>query len=166
MQVSQPVESVSKQAFQEKLDSLDLELIAKKLMHPEHGQGWTPLQVNQAITRYKMFLYLIYLYPNSLIVPTQEIDLMWHQHILDTRKYAQDCQWLFGYFVHHYPYFGLENEAERLASSTAFSRTIALFAEHFGVNLIENIYDSKNACATIPKGQLYQPSACIDIIEG
>ena len=61
MQVSQPVESVSKQAFQEKLDSLSLELIAKKLMHPEHGQGWTPSQINQAITRYKMFLHLIYL---------------------------------------------------------------------------------------------------------
>jgi hypothetical protein len=50
-----------------------------------------------------MFLYLMYLYPEQPIIPTREIDIVWHFHILDTRKYAFDCKILFGYFLHHRP---------------------------------------------------------------
>ena len=151
------------QTFQEKLDALDLQPIAYKLMHPDHGQGWTWQQVDRAIANYKKFLHLLYIYPNSTVVPTREIDQVWHQHILDTRKYAQDCQWLFGYFVHHYPYFGLGSDTERQALEMAFSRTQILFAEHFGINLIKEVYNSQDACATLPKGQPHQPSACIEL---
>lgn len=163
MKISKRVLYGDNRTFPEKLESLDLELIAQKLMHPDHGQGWTRSQINRAIARYKMFLHLLYLYPNRTIVPTQEIDQVWHQHILDTRKYGQDCQWLFGYFVHHYPYFGIGSEAEKQALEMAFSCTRTLFAEHFGIDLIEDIYDPQDACATIPKGQPHQPSACIEL---
>lgn len=154
MQVKPTVTSFANPTFLEKLDSLDLETIAQKLMHPESGQGWTPSQVNQAITHYKLFLYLIYLYPNRAIAPTPEIDQIWHQHILDTRQYAQDCQWLFGYFVHHAPDFSIENDTDKLDLSTAFFDMISLFVKHFGIDFSETIYDSKNACASIPISQL------------
>ncbi len=164
MKVNHQVESLANQTFLEKLHSLDFDLIAKKLMHSEHSQGWTQEQVERAISRYKMFLYLIYLYPNSSITPTPEIDRVWHQHILDTRKYARDCQWLFGYFVHHSPGSCMENEVDKLTLSTAFSRTIALFAEHFSIDLTEDMYDAKNACVIIAKGQLHQTSVCLKIM--
>ncbi len=32
-----------------------------------------------------------------------EIDLFWHEHILDTKKYKQDCEMVFGRFLHHVP---------------------------------------------------------------
>lgn len=163
MKIRKQVLFAQNRTFQEKLESLDLARIVQKLMHPDHGQGWTRPQVDRAIARYKMFLHLLYLYPNSAIVPTQEIDQVWHQHILDTRKYAQDCQWLFGYFVHHYPYFGMGGEAEKQALETAFSSTRTLFAEQFGIDVIEEIFNFQDACAILPKGQLQQPSACIEL---
>ncbi len=97
------------------------------------------------------FLYLLYLYPNRTLVPTQEIDQVWRRHILDTRKYAQDCQWLFDYFVHHYPYFGIGTEAEKPALEMAFSCTQTLFTEHFGIDLAKNIYDLKMLVPLYPK---------------
>jgi hypothetical protein len=35
------------------------------------------------------------------------VDTFWHFHILDTVKYAADCERVFGYFLHHNPYIGL-----------------------------------------------------------
>jgi hypothetical protein len=163
MKVREQVLLAENQTFREKLESLDLTLIAYKLMHPGYGQGWTRQQVDRAIVNYKRFLLLLYLYPNSAIVPTQEIDQVWHQHILDTRKYAQDCQWLFGYFLHHYPYFGMESDSEQYVIETAFSRTQTLFAQHFGIDLNENSYHLQDACGIVPKSQPNQPSACIEL---
>lgn len=34
---------------------------------------------------------------------TQRVDCVWHAHILHTKRYAQDCEWFFGYFLHHTP---------------------------------------------------------------
>ncbi len=31
-------------------------------------------------------------YPGEPVVPSTGIDQAWHAHILDTRKYARDCQ--------------------------------------------------------------------------
>lgn len=163
MKIKEPVTFAENQTFPEKLESLDLAQIAQKLMHPIHGKGWTRQQVERAIANYKRFLYLLYLYPNSALVPTQEIDEVWHQHILDTRKYDQDCQWLFGYFVHHYPYFGMGSDAEQDVLETAFAHTQFLFAKHFGIDLIEDNYDFQGACAVLLKGQPQRPSACIDL---
>ena len=165
MQVSEQILFGESRTFQEKLESLDLELIAQKLMHPNYGQGWTRQQVDRAIANYKRFLHLLYLHPNSTIVPTQEIDEVWHQHILDTRKYEQDCQWLFGYFVHHYPYFGMGSDAEQQAIDTTFARTQSLFAQYFNIDLTENNYHLHEACSAILKGQPNQPSSCIELKE-
>lgn len=103
MNVKEQVLSPEIQVFLEKLESLDLEQISHKLLHSEPSQGWTQSQVERAIADYKIFLYLLYLYPNGAILPTQQIEAVWRQHVLDTDKYAQDGQWLFGYFVPYYP---------------------------------------------------------------
>jgi hypothetical protein len=34
---------------------------------------------------------------------TELADLIWHEHMLDTKRYAQDCGRLFGRFLHHVP---------------------------------------------------------------
>ena len=41
-------------------------------------------------------------------------------HILDTRKYAADCEAAFGHFVHHFPYLGLRGEEDTKALEAAF----------------------------------------------
>lgn len=118
--------------FLEKLQTLDFGPIAFKLMHPDEGRGWKIEQVTRAIEQYRRFLFLNYLYPNQQIVPTQEIDRVWHAHILDTEKYRQDCELLFGHFLHHYPYFGIRDEADRQQLEQAFSQTQELFKSYFG----------------------------------
>lgn len=37
------------------------------------------------------------------VVPINDADLFWHMHLMDTKKYAQDCHTLFGRFLHHVP---------------------------------------------------------------
>lgn len=119
------------QTFTESLRKLDLEPIAYKLMHSSQGKSWTRQETTQAIASYLNFLSLIYLYPNLPLVPTQEIDQVWHHHILDTSKYAQDCQMLFGRFIHHFPYFGLCGERDQQNWQAAAKQTQALFQQHF-----------------------------------
>jgi hypothetical protein len=35
--------------------------------------------------------------------PSLPVDRMWHQHILDIKRYADDCKLLFGQVIHHNP---------------------------------------------------------------
>ena len=123
------------QEFTIKLKQLDLRAIAYQLMHCEKGERWSFEQTNQAIVHYSMFLCLIYLYPNRKLVPTKEIDRVWHHHILDTMKYAQDCEMLFGRFIHHFPYFGKRGGVDKQNLHGAFAETQTLFQEHFNIDL-------------------------------
>jgi small ubiquitin-related modifier len=45
--------------------------------------------------------------------PSISINKMWHQHILDNRNYAEDCQLLFGKIIYHDPDGELDMEAHR-----------------------------------------------------
>lgn len=117
-----------------KLTHLDLQPIAYTLTH-SNEEKWNIQQMKQAISHYRMFLLLVYLYPNSELVPNQEIDRVWHFHILDTMKYAQDCEMLFGRFIHHFPYFGERGKIDRDNLQKCFEKTQVLFQEHFGKSM-------------------------------
>ncbi len=134
MLIAKQAVSSQMKVFTEKLRRLDLGPIAYKLMNHNNGLGWSREKTTQAISRYLMFLTLIYLYPNRQFVPSREIDLVWHFHIIDTIKYAQDCQMLFGHFIHHFPYFGNRGAADRKNLEVIFKQTQVLFEEHFGPN--------------------------------
>ncbi len=101
------------------IDAISLEPIKFKLMDKEEGEGWSLYKVDMLEKWYKRFLYLCAKYPEKSIVPTKEIDKFWHYHILDTGKYEADCQQAFGYFLHHFPYFGMrgEDDAKQLTES-------------------------------------------------
>jgi hypothetical protein len=71
----------------------------------EDPQAWTAATTQQAESLYRRFLMLHMMFPSEEFVPTKVIDAYWHQHILDTRKYAADCDAVFGTFLHHDPYF-------------------------------------------------------------
>ncbi|MEL6456649.1 MAG: hypothetical protein AAFQ91_00150 [Cyanobacteria bacterium J06621_15] len=142
------------QTFIGKLVQLDLQPIAYNLIHSNEDR-WNIQKTNQAISAYLMFLLLIYLYPNSQLVPNQEIDRVWHYHILDTMKYAEDCEMLFGRFIHHFPYFGERGKVDREDLQKAFEQTQVLFEEHFGINM--NIGNKPNIAADCqPIGKITQ----------
>ena len=75
--------------------------------------GWTATQTRYALDWYLRFLYLRKIKPNEpLAALSHAADDLWRQHILDTRKYADDCQTLFGLFLNHQPIYGIPKSRE------------------------------------------------------
>lgn len=131
-----------------KIDQLDLEPIAFKVANPDIGeQGPPPDEVREMVSLYRQFLKLIAMYPNRSIVPSKRIDKVWHTHILDTAKYADDCQKVFGYFLHHFPYFGLRSEQDANDLHQASVATRELFALHFGIDMNGNPAECEPSCS-------------------
>ncbi len=83
---------------------LNLEPIKNKLMDAESGEGWSRAKAEAMDLEYRRFLHLMYTFPNQSASPTKAVDTFWHYHILDTQKYAADCDDVFGCFMHHDPY--------------------------------------------------------------
>lgn len=118
-------------ACEQRIESLDLECIKVKLMDPEEGKGWSLEQADHAEKWYKRYLFFCAKYDDLPLVPLGDIDHFWHQHILDTRKYAADCEHVFGFFLHHFPYFGMRGDDDAAALDSAGDQTLALFQEEY-----------------------------------
>jgi len=114
------------------IEQLDLGPITFKLMDPEEGQGWTREYAAQMELTYRRYLILLAKYPDRTIAPTKDLDKYWHGHILDTMKYAEDCERTFGYFLHHFPYFGMRGEADAQNLAKASDEMATLYAKEFG----------------------------------
>lgn len=110
---------------------LDFTMIKRKLQDKEEGKGWPMEECEQIEIDYKYFLALKRRYPEKDIVPHRNLDSFWHQHILDTQKYHDDCILIFGYFVHHFPYFGMNGQVDAQNLSDAFEETKKLHKRHF-----------------------------------
>jgi hypothetical protein len=111
--------------FLQKAQYLDLSTIATQLMKSSTGPNWTKTQTVKAIAQYLTFLYLADCYPHLQLVPSSEIDQVWHYHMLDTRKYGEDCQMLFGH-IHHFPDWGSRGAQNQYDQSKAYALTQVL----------------------------------------
>jgi hypothetical protein len=125
----------SSSAFLSRLNQIDFGSLGYKLMHPADGKAWTLEQTTHEIQQYRRFLWLSHRYPQYTIVPSLAVDHIWHQHILDTAKYREDCQTLFGEFKDHWPFFGVGDAADRQFANDAFSETQKLWVKHFGIEM-------------------------------
>ncbi len=114
------------------ISGLDFEPIIVKLIDKKEGKGWSVEKAKEEVDRYKKFLFLNAKYPNRRIVPTLDVDAVWHAHILDTMKYAEDCERMFGCFFHHFPYFGMRGDEDAKALGFAFSETKHFYHLEFG----------------------------------
>lgn len=117
--------------FMDDIEAIDFTMVKLKIRDNEEGLGWSAAQSDAAELEYQKFLALKRTYPEKEIVPNKMVDLFWHQHILDTRKYAEDCQTIFGYFMHHFPYFGMKDEQDMQNLVDAFEETKELYQLHF-----------------------------------
>ena len=114
------------------IQALDFTRIKLKLTHEKFGEGWSQSRAEAMETEYRRFLYLQFAFPQEQTAPTKDVDTFWHYHILDTVKYAADCEQVFGYFLHHYPYLGLMDDDEADVEIEAGNRTRALYETTFG----------------------------------
>lgn len=124
--------------LREQVDEIDLSMVKLKLMDEEEGQGWSKEQVDHVEKRYRRYLIMLRLSPFGDAVPTRDIDLFWHQHILDTRAYAEDCQRVFGEFIHHFPYFGMRGPEDADNLNSSFEATKELYFDLFGESYCED----------------------------
>jgi len=111
---------------------LDLDPIKLKLMDAEQGHGWSREYADNMELAYRRYLTLLVKHPEITIAPTKDIDKFWHAHILDTLKYAEDCQVVFGKFLHHFPYYGMRGVSDAKASAEASSAMARLYQQEFG----------------------------------
>ena len=84
-------------------------------------------EVKELILEYKKFLFLFLLYKdqNYLLAPGYLVDEVWHEHILHSKQYYEDCLKMFdGTILHHFP--SSNNEGESL------SDTYMLYEKTFG----------------------------------
>jgi hypothetical protein len=118
------------------IDDLDLEPIVYKLTHPETGEkGLTLEQADRGVELYRCFLKLCKRYPNTPIVPSRQIDQIWHAHISDTAKYRVDCDTIFGRPLDHFPYAGMRGPEDERALRDNYANTRRLFAAEFGIDI-------------------------------
>jgi hypothetical protein len=113
--------------FRKLIDELDLDTLDLGIQKVLPGLTTSQSAVLKA--RYRNFLYLCGA-TGEVIVPTPELDKIWHAHLLDTVKYREDCERIFGFFLDHYPYFGLQGDAAELEA--AYVRSCQLYEAQFG----------------------------------
>lgn len=111
---------------------LDFSMIRMKLMDHEEGESWSQDYCLRVEIEYRRYLQLSMRYPDRAVVPSKEVDTFWHYHILDTQAYADDCERVFGYFLHHFPYFGMRGPTDAQALGDAYDDTLALYEAHYG----------------------------------
>lgn len=111
--------------------ALDFERLKWKLSRSAEA-SMSVGEVDSAILEYQRFLTLKKIYPSYSLVPNKRVDQFWHQHILDTKAYREDCDSVFGYFVDHFPYFGIYGKDDQQNLTDAFEETKGLYEQHFG----------------------------------
>ncbi len=119
----------------EKIANLDLSDVKAKLSSPKEmgGDNWTKERCDYNEMWYKRFLCMMLLHPHDGIAPiTEDIDQMWHTHILHTNQYHEDCNRIFGAYIHHLPcnVSSPKKVLDRMTSS--MKRTVMLFKKHYG----------------------------------
>jgi hypothetical protein len=111
---------------------LDLTNVRLKLADPDEGLGLTASRLDLLESEYRKFLALHIAYPDEDIVPCKIVDQIWHQHILDTAAYRDDCEAIFGRFLDHFPYFGMRGDDDAQALQDAYADTIERYTDAFG----------------------------------
>ncbi|KAI0248716.1 hypothetical protein BJV78DRAFT_1276476 [Lactifluus subvellereus] len=101
-----------------------------------HDLGWTSRSyfekredaaaLHHAVVRYHAFLDLMSSTQHMLVVPTLDIDLVWHSHQLSGPRYQKDCKTNVGRYVDH------DDKVEQFHLSDAFDATCRAWEKRYG----------------------------------
>lgn len=129
----------------ESVQGLDLGPIKFKLAQEESPVDWSADQIDWAEEEYRKFLTMAVRNPGAKIVPSAPVDMFWHFHILDTAKYAEDCDKVFDHFLHHFPYLGLRGQADKDELNIQWEATLEIYKSMFG-DLPKDTWAEKADC--------------------
>jgi hypothetical protein len=92
--------------------------------------GLTNKEAAAAIEEYRRFAFLAAVCPHP-VTPPDQIDMVWHLHLLYTRDYWQQfCPVALGRELHHGPTMGGAQEENRYYEQ--YAQTLASYAKWFG----------------------------------
>ena len=116
------------------IQELDLEPVKLRAMDAELGEGWTRDYADSIEVAYKNYLTMLVKYQDHAedILLSKDVDEFWHTHILQTMKYAEDCQKTFGNFLHHQPHVGEITAADHEKRVAQAEKTRGLYEREFG----------------------------------
>lgn len=157
---AQIISPVYPEGIHPKVAAINFERLSWKLSQSSEAKMSTE-DCTLAEREYRRFLTLKVMYPKMELVPNKLLDEYWHAHILDTAAYRKDCDAVFGYFLDHFPYFGIYGQDDRNNLEQAFHRTVALYEQHFGPYPLKQLHASRcegHAC--------HAPTECACRVEG
>jgi len=116
------------------IQALDLESVKLRVMDPELGEGWSREYADSIEAAYKTYLTMLIKYQDDAedILLSEDVDEFWHTHILQTRKYAEDCGKAFGNFLHHEPHVGEVTSSDHEHRTAKAEKTRMLYEREFG----------------------------------
>ncbi len=98
--------------------------------HLMKNQGWTLTYAQRAIAEYKKFAFLTVV-ANHYVVPSDQVDQVWHAHVLLTQSYWEEfCPQVLGKKLHHHPARG--GRTERAEFHHFYAQTITSYWYFFG----------------------------------
>jgi len=109
-------------AVQKLIDTIDFEpFIARIVVQFD----WSQEHIDYAIKMYKRFL-LIRKFDED-VGCTPDIDVIWQEHIIHTKAYAEDTIRIFGSFLHHVPTHPEDDEEEHATRAERLQATHKIF---------------------------------------
>jgi hypothetical protein len=91
--------------------------------------GWSRRYALRAIEEYKRFMYLACVIGQP-VTPSEEIDQVWHLHLVYSRAYWEDfCGQVLGKSLHHSPTEGGSNEDQKY--HLQYEQTLAAYRQEF-----------------------------------
>src|SRR5437660_3407882 len=116
------------------INALGLESVKVRMMDPELGEGWTREYAEGIERGYRTYLSMLAKYPDHAvdILLSKDVDEFWHTHILQTIKYHDDCESVFGKYLHHAPHIGELTAADIAKREALAEKTRRLYEGEFG----------------------------------
>jgi hypothetical protein len=116
------------------IHALDLESVKIRLMDPELGEGWSREYADGIEQGYRNYLTMLAKYQDHAedILLSKDVDEFWHTHILQTIKYSEDCEAVFGKYLHHAPHIGEVTFADKEKRTALAETTRRLYQKEFG----------------------------------
>jgi hypothetical protein len=116
------------------INALDLESVKVRMMDPELGEGWTREYADGVEQGYRNYLTMLAKYQDHAedILLSKDVDEFWHTHILQTIKYTEDCEAVFGKYLHHAPHIGEVTSADKERRVALAEKTRRLYQQEFG----------------------------------
>lgn len=100
--------------------------------------GWTLEYALRTVNEYKKFMLLLCLTDHPL-TPSDQVDQVWHLHLLYTQSYWVDfCKDTINKQIHHGPTKGGVNENSKFTDW--YEKTIQLYKSTFGYNVPDDIW--------------------------